>query len=342
MGVPGASYTLDLGATPRAIDSNGDVAGSYLDSNNASHGFLRSAGQTAVTVFDAPGGGTASDEGTYVQDMNSSATVVGWVADAQRVNHGFLRAANGDFTIFDVPGSSGTQPFGINDSGMVTGEFLDANQGAHGFVRAADGSLVTFDVPGAASSQYVGTIPARINTAGMVVGTFQDTHFVPHGFVRRTDGSLIILDAPGATQQPGNGTQAQDINDAGLVVGLLYGPLFNGTGHHSFVWDPAGNYTVFDPPAVGPPPQGNGGTGSSANAVNAAGQIAGTYTDPNLIMHGYIRNTDGTFVIIDDPNAPQTAMRSLGTMLTGMNATGAVVGAWFDDPWDASHAFLRQ
>lgn len=252
---PGASNGLFLGTTAQAIDGNGDVAGSDLDASNNSHGFLRPAGQSLLTTFDAPGAGSASsgNEGTYVQGINSSATIVGWVIDAQRVGHGYTRTSSGTFTTFDVPGSTGTMPFGINDNGVVTGEFLDANQFAHGFVRATDGTFNTFDAPGATFGQYSGTIPARINASGTVVGTFQGASGVLHGFLRAPDGTLTTIDAPGATQQAGSGTQAQDINDSGVVVGLLYGPLFNGTGHRSFVRDAAGNYTVFDPPGVGPP-----------------------------------------------------------------------------------------
>ena len=57
-------------------------------------------------------------------------------------------------------------------------------------------------------------------------------------------------------------------------------------------------------------------------------------------MHGYIRNPDGSFVTIDDPNAPQTA-NSLGTDVNHINAGGAVVGVYFDLN-RARHGFVRE
>lgn len=122
---------------------------------------------------------------------------------------------------------------------------------------------------------------------------------------------------------------------------MLYGPLFNGSGHRSFVRDPAGNITVFDPPGVGQPSLGDGGTGSTAFSVNAGGAIAGTLIDPNNVMHGYIRNNDGSFETIDEPKASITGALALGTMVTRINAAGAVVGVYFDVN-RARHGFARE
>ncbi len=60
----------------------------------------------------------------------------------------------------------------------------------------------------------------------------------------------------------------------------------------------------------------------------------------NSVMHGYVRNTDGSFVSIDDPGASQTG-NSLGTNISHINAAGAVVGIYFDS-FRAKHDFARE
>ena len=41
-------------------------------------------------------------------------------------------------------------------------------------------------------------------------------------------------------------------------------------------------------------------------------------TDANSVMHGYIRNPDGSFVTIDDPNAPKPRIRWEPMLTTSM------------------------
>ena len=84
---PGAGRSAFLGTTAQDINANGDIAGFYTDTNNVSHGFLRTSNQT-LTVFDAPGAGTAGDHGTDSQSINASGTIVGSVIDQTFVTHG--------------------------------------------------------------------------------------------------------------------------------------------------------------------------------------------------------------------------------------------------------------
>jgi hypothetical protein len=64
----------------------------------------------------------------------------------------------------------------------------------------------------------------------------------------------------------------------------------------------------------------------------------GTLIDPNNNMHGYIRNPDGSFVIIDYPSSLGNV---LGTNVNHINSAGAVVGVYFD-PSSARHGFARE
>ena len=87
---------------------------------------------------------------------------------------------------------------------------------------------------------------------------------------------------------------------------------------HSFLSAPDGTFTIFDPPGI---------TGGSINLfINASGAIAGNFQDASSSHHGYLRNTDGSFVIIDDPSA----LTSGATDITGFNDLGQVVGTFLD------------
>ena len=56
------------------------------------------------------------------------------------------------FTIFDVPGATGTFPLSINGTRTIAGYFQDSGNANHGFVRAADGTITAFDPPGSTST----------------------------------------------------------------------------------------------------------------------------------------------------------------------------------------------
>jgi hypothetical protein len=67
----------------------GVVTGEYVDANNGTHGFSRSA-DGAIAIFDAPGAGTSGFQGTRPSTNNLDGEVAGWYIDSQNVYHGFL------------------------------------------------------------------------------------------------------------------------------------------------------------------------------------------------------------------------------------------------------------
>jgi len=76
------------------------------------------------------------------------------------------------------------------------------------------------------------------------------------------------------------------------------------------------------------------------HAVHRARQsIAGNFTDAASIPYGFLLNTNGTYTIIDDPDALQTP--GSGTTITRVNDSGAVIGYYFDAEGNR-HGFLRQ
>lgn len=74
---------------PMRINDSGEITGSYWDSNNVQHGFLRTAEGTFVTVDPS---GSA---GTQPESINDSGAITGFYVDANGVFHGFLRRGYG-------------------------------------------------------------------------------------------------------------------------------------------------------------------------------------------------------------------------------------------------------
>jgi len=110
---------VDLGLTvartsPRAINKHGTLAGFYLDTGGATHGFIFKNG--IPQVIDADSSGT-----TVLEGINKNETATGFVTDADGNRHAFIYDnGTGQFTSIDIPdGSSFTEAWGINDEGMI-------------------------------------------------------------------------------------------------------------------------------------------------------------------------------------------------------------------------------
>ena len=72
-------------------------------------------------------------------------------------------------------------------------------------------------------------------------------------------------------------------------------------------------------------------TSTTANGINARGDIVGTFVDANGVSHGFLVRK-GVFSTIDFPNASFTAAR-------GINARGDIVGR-FDDAGGNQHGYV--
>jgi len=94
--VPGAGTdgSQAQGTYAEAISDSGEVTGSYIDSNDVQHGFVR-APDGRISKFDAPGAGTVagSYEGTVPLAINAAGEITGAYFDNNYVLHAFLRLA---------------------------------------------------------------------------------------------------------------------------------------------------------------------------------------------------------------------------------------------------------
>jgi YVTN family beta-propeller protein len=68
-------------------------------------------------------------------------------------------------------------------------------------------------------------------------------------------------------------------------------------------------------------------------SINNRGQIVGWFRDTTNIFHGYLRQTDGSFVTVDPPG-------SIFTVAYGLNDAGTAVGVW-QAAGGAFHGFVR-
>ena len=102
--VTGAGTGQYQGTYGLGINTAGTIAGYYIDSKNAYHGFVRTA-SGEFTKFDAPGAGKEAFDGTYAYSINDAGDITGWVESDSGKNFGFVRSAAGKITTFEAPGA---------------------------------------------------------------------------------------------------------------------------------------------------------------------------------------------------------------------------------------------
>jgi len=295
---PHAGTSLNQGTFPTSINADDEIAGMYFDANNAYHGFLRSA-SGAITEFDVPGAPTTvGHRGTLPIAIDSAGDIVGiWVDDTNDVRHGFVRTSAGGFTSFDVSGAGtsatqGTVPLSINATGSITGFYEDANATFHGFLRDESGTITApLDAPGAGTGgsgklQFSGTVATSINSAGDLAGVYANGGN-NHAFVytaSSTTPAFTTFDAPGVAMDglfPG--TLAASMNAGGMISGIYT----DGQGdHHGFVRAANGTFIApaDDPNSV----YENMFSGTVLIAINATGQMTGTYEDGSYVFHSFL------------------------------------------------------
>jgi hypothetical protein len=281
---------------------------------------------------------------------------------------------NGEATYisFSVPGALGTYPLGINASMEITGSYTVSSTEERGFLRAADGAITTFDVAGLDR-----TVPQSINAAGDIAGVYAPQSGEAQGFLRYADGRIITIVRTGDmsvfpvsisdfddiagnyfdngirifsrlrtgefTTLPFNGA-ATAINASGSIVGVVFAT----NGFTGFVAHPDG-YTA----PIGPSASSACGDQTIPYAINAAGVIAGEYTQNYFASSSCPQNTGG-FVLL--PGGEFTPFQPPGQMLTvhdldlgpgssllhlvSIDEAGDIAGSYLDAAW-VLHGFVR-
>ena len=310
---PNAGSGKNQGTEPVAINQSGEIVGSYIDSSNALHGFVRSASGT-ITEFDAPG---LTDTGAGA--INSSGQIVGSGNHDSRIRgtvEGFLRSPSGTISGFQPPSALLTFPAGINDRGQIAGTYLTGGSVYHAFIVVISGgisSYTLFDEPDASDAPGHGTFVTGINASGEAAGYYVDaTVGAIHGFTRDSKGNFTSFDAPGAGTILDAGTVPTSINRSGEMTGYY---TDNNYQAHGFIRDAAGNFTDFDP---------SGSTGTDALRINDGGEIVGYWESGASLVSGFVRAASGALTSYTVP-VPNTA-----TYLYSVNDAGQMIGIYAD------------
>lgn len=232
-------------------------------------------------------------------------------------------------TEFDPPNSIYTYPSGINSAGTIAGWYEDAQLSVHGFTRDAAGNFTSFDVPNAATGNGAGTSVAGINDSGQVVGWYNPSSAPQNfeGFVRDASGNITVVTVPHAVA-----TQVFAINDAGEMTGCGAPTAFcysDDSTQKGFVTELSGSLLTFAPPDAGV---------VNPAGINFSGVVAGSYSDTEGGIHGFVLAADGKITEFDAPGV--FIEQSTGTEPTGINDAGVVVGHYWT-PSFATRGFLR-
>src|SRR5215469_7653617 len=248
--------------------------GSGADARHPNKGYVLRPpyGQGNYTNENVPGSAQ-----TQVVAINNIGDTAGFWVTANGTNHGFVRW-NGVFESFNDPktphmAGSVNQLLGINDNGVAVGFYNDAAGNSHAYqVNQATGVFTAIKIPGAVSAAATG-----INNAGDIVGFATDAAKVTTSWLLK-GGQLTAYQFPG-----GSDTQAFGVNSTDHIVGSY----LDGQGvQHGFVLSsPLGPKSVWqkidDPNGIG---------STVVNGINAAGDLAGFYTDA-------AGNTDGMLAV---------------------------------------------
>lgn len=333
---PNAGTKAQQGTIVVGIDTAGDVAGTYIDANGLTHGFVLPAGGS-ITAFDAPCS-TGTYQGTVVRAIDSAGDTTGYFTCSGQVR-GFVRSASGAvFSSFDaLQSGNGTSPFAINSQGAVTG-FTGTNQ--EGFVRNSGSTVTTFSVPEPGQSQYgYPTMGTAINSSGVIAGAyFSNKDNVSHGFARAADGTITTFDPANVAITPAGNTSTWNSGDVPTAIdtnGDIAGSYTDTTGaRHGYLRTAAGAITPFDATGAATTPCATSGFGRVACGTIALGMddamdIVGTFFDSNSTACGFLRyGATGSFTTVCASEAGTGAYQ--GTGFVGVNPSGTVAGTYAD------------
>ena len=311
--------------SPVSINPAGQIVGNFLDSNFATHGFLRNTDGT-MTPFDAPGAAF----GTLPILITPQGSVLGIYFDAGFNMQIFQRAKDGVITTLQIPdpGASIYQVVG-NSAGAIAGGLFDAN-GAQFFIHNPGGKFILIPIPPALIPSFFLPSITAMTPGGTILGSYFGADNAWHGFLRTVDGNISTFDAPNAATFFFGGTMPTSISDGGTVTGF-----YEDTTHDSdprvFLRAPNGAFSSFDTPVLA--------AFGGAASINPSGAVAGDYFcgAANCLSGwmGFLRTTDGKVSPVNDPKAG-----AQGTRVTGINPAGEVIGFYFDEN-GVQHGYLR-
>jgi hypothetical protein len=323
---PGAGNSQGQGTIPFGIVDDGSIMGSYIDSSNVIHGFLRNPKTGHITKINFPGSAT-----TFANGMNSAKVITGSYPDSSGVVHGFLRSPSGHYTSFDAPGAGtgsgqGTFAGDVNTKGEIVGNYADSNGVNHVFFRTLGNKYSTFDAPGAGTGSGQGTSVSGfsgLTDKGAIAGNYTDSNGISHGF--RLTGS-------GKFTGPIDPTGSINTFAIGLSLNNTFAGIYFDSTHfvHAFLLTVGGTYIPVNAP---------NSVETAANNINPGGTIEGLYFDSSGVEHAYVRAPGGHFTEFSVHGGGTGSGQ--GTSANSSNSSGAIAGNIVDSN-GVNHGFLRQ
>lgn len=212
-----------------ALNDVGGIAGTFVDSKNAAHGFLLFQGR--FTKFMFPG-----SISTTVSDMSRNGIIIGTYTSKDGKGHVYMVHAGG-FRTITIPGhpNADIMVSGVNSNGDVVGNFSTDQRATFPGFLLHNGKVTILSFPGALVTQ-----PTSINDQGVVVGFLSLSINSNPAFMWK-DGVFSNINPPDSI--PEGFTFPTKISNSGVVVGN-YAPE---SGASTFVLD-HGTYTKLDPP----------------------------------------------------------------------------------------------
>lgn len=258
---PGAAATTLYG-----INAHRDIVGTYIDSENVSHGFLLRGG--VFTTIDVP-----NAAGTDARGINPAGDIVGgyWLPGEPPANiHGYLLRRDGTLEYIDYPGQINTIPQRILPDGTILGCYHGSDTMMSMFGMWIRGAVT--DSTSQSASMHNGATPDLSVIAGLFTDLTEPVPRAAWGYVIE-NGVFTRFRVPGS-----NLTAVWDVSPGGALVGAYR----NSTGFHGFLLED-GQYTSLDYP---------GATLTRAFGINARGDIVGHYVS-NGVTRGYFARRTG-------------------------------------------------
>jgi hypothetical protein len=254
--VNGAKDTLVAALNDKSV-----VAGTFVDSGNAKHGFFGTVAGS-YTTFDYKAGGN-----TVAIGIDTAGDIVG----------GFYGTSTNfcDATPFErtADGKIAAIKNGSKDMiglawGMDTkGDFVGYTCDKTGLITGYKGKAGKFTGNVTISGFQLATAPSGINDSGMIVGWSVDTGGLAKGFILKGSTTSFV------TYPKAKETQLLGLNDAGLVAGVWTDAQ---SVQHAFIYDTKkSKFTSIEPKTA---------KMSVAGHVNGDGVVA-LYTDVGSFLY---------------------------------------------------------
>lgn len=317
---PGAGTGIEEGTFVAGINSQGVIAGWYVDDSSVAHGFLRQPDGNFIEFTPT------NLSHLLVYGINDTEQIVGkgTLTAPPYTQVGFIRGSDGEITEFSVPGSSNLAPTAINNKGEVTGYYFGSDSHWYSFVRDANSNITSFSDPNETTATGNGTFAWAINDSGDVAGYYNYNNIsgINRGYIRNQNGGFTNFEAV-----PGGSTimEPLGINSSGEVTGY-YGNAET-LITQCFVRNATGTITDFSIP---------GSSASIAVAINDSGTVVGYWqVQGQLFVDSFVRNAAGNITTFFSPT------NNYGTYASGINRNGLIAGYWQDSTGFVFHGFMH-